>query len=94
MKLTLEEAVLQILDSFEKGDYFDSHTVINILLSKPEYRLAYMEGYSQDSNINQYHAKIATLIRHSKKVEPVGNENAKSFCIYGSLTKNQLWQKS
>lgn len=92
--MTLEEAVLQILDSFDKGDYFDSHTVINILLANPEYRIAYMKGYSQDSNINQYHAKIATLIRHSKKVEPVGNENAKSFCIYGNLTKNQLWQKS
>lgn len=92
--MIIEEAVLQILDSFDKGDYFDSHTVINILLANPEYRIAYMKGYSQDSNINQYHAKIATLIRHSKKVEPVGNENAKSFCIYGNLTKNQLWQKS
>lgn len=92
--MTLEESVLQILDLFDKDEYFDSHTVINILLSKPEYRLAYMKGYSEDSDINQYHAKIATLIRFSNKVKPVGNANAKSLCVYGNLTKNQLWQKS
>lgn len=39
--MDLEECIKAILNEFNSGDYFDSHTVINELTAKKEYHAAY-----------------------------------------------------
>jgi hypothetical protein len=90
--MTLEASVLEILGSFKKGDYFDSHTVINTLLANSDYHLAYLCGYSKNDSVAQYHGKIAELIGKSGLANKIGI--AKSHTIYGDLSDNKLWQKN
>jgi hypothetical protein len=89
--MTLEQAVMEILTNFIAGDYFDSHTVINALLAKPEYHLAYLRGYSPNSSVAQYHGNIAKIIGANNVAKPIGK--AKTHTIYGDLSDNMLWQK-
>lgn len=93
--MTLKECVEEIIEKrFLKDDYFDSHTIINIILSIPEYRLIYMKEYSSDCDLKQHHAKIANCIRFSSFVKSIGDKNSKSFNVFGVLSENQLWQKN
>ncbi|AEJ19890.1 hypothetical protein [Gracilinema caldarium] len=89
--MDLEQCILEIVNSFTKGDYFDSHTVINTLIAKPEYHLAYLRGYTQNSSVAQYHGNIAKMIGATNLVDQLGT--AKSHTIYGDLSANMLWQK-
>ena len=89
--MTLEECIAEILENFVSGDYFDSHTVINALLAKPEYHLAYLRGYSPKSSVAQYHGNIAQMIGINNRARPIGR--AKTHTIYGDLSDNTLWQK-
>jgi hypothetical protein len=90
--MTLEQAVAEILTNFMAGDYFDSHTVIDALLAKPEYHLAYLRGYSHNSSVAQYHGNIAKIIGAKNAAKPIGK--AKTHTIYGGLSDNTLWQKN
>jgi len=89
--MDLEQCVLEIINNFSSGDYFDSHTVINTLIAKPEYHLAYLRGYSPNSSVAQYHGNIAKLIGSINLTRQIGT--AKSHTIYGDLSANMLWQK-
>jgi hypothetical protein len=88
--MTLEQAVTEILTNFAVDDYFDSHTVINALLAKPEYHLAYLRGYSPNSSVAQYHGNIARIICASNVAKPIGQ--ARTHTIYGDLSDNMLWK--
>jgi hypothetical protein len=90
--MTLEQCVAEILESFAAGDYFDSHTVINALLARPAYHLAYLRGYSPDSSVAQYHGNIAKMIGTNNKAHQIGT--AKTQTLYGDLSDNMLWQKT
>jgi len=90
--MTLEECVREILSNFKPGDYFDSHTVINTLLAKPDYHLAYLRGYSRNSTVAQFHGNIAKMIGINKDASQIGI--AKTHTIYGDLSVNTLWQKN
>ncbi|MDR1096321.1 MAG: hypothetical protein LBL31_08015 [Spirochaetaceae bacterium] len=90
--MTLEQAVTEILTNFMAGDYFDSHTVIDALLAKPKYHLAYLQGYSPNSSVAQYHGNIAKIIGAKNVARQIGN--AKTHTIYGDLSDNMLWQKT
>jgi len=89
--MNLEESIIDILESFVSGEYFDSHSVINALLAKPEYHLAYLRGYSDNMTVAQYHGRIAQIIRDRGIVHYIGK--ARSHTIYGDLSENALWQK-
>jgi hypothetical protein len=90
--MNLKECVAKILENFAAGDYFDSHTVIDALLTRPEYHLEYLRGYSRDSSVAQYHGNIAKMIGANEKVRPIGT--AKTHSLYGDLSDNKLWQKT
>jgi hypothetical protein len=89
--MTLEQCIEEILGQFASGDYFDSHTVINELLRKPNYHLAYLRDYSPDSTVAQYHGNIAKMIGIKKSARQIGT--SKTHTIYGDLSDNMLWQK-
>ena len=89
--MSLEECIREILSSIKSGDYFDSHVIINELITKPKYHIVYLQEYSPNSNINQFHGKIAKLIGKTDLV--VSKGNSKSHTIYGDISDNELWQK-
>ncbi len=90
--MDLEKCVAEILKKFSTADYFDSHTVINELLAKPEYHLAYLRGYSPESTIAQYHGRIARMIGANNTAIQIGS--AKTHTIFGVISDNMLWKKS
>lgn len=42
--MTLNKAIQEILNKFSAGDLFDSHTVIEELITNREYYLAYLKN--------------------------------------------------
>lgn len=50
--MTLSESINEILSSFTSNDLFDSHTIINELITKPEYHLAYLREYPENCTVN------------------------------------------
>lgn len=95
--MELKEAISKIInDNFSKGDYFDSHAVINELLKK-EYHQVYLNNYPKGSEVKTYHSQIAQKIGESRLAEKV-KINAEdvliyTHTIYGELNKNHLWKR-
>ena len=83
-------------ENLKKGDYFDSHTIINELISK-EFHQIYLNNFPAGFTIGQYHGKIAKIIEESKLAEKVQFEGKdiliKSHTIYGEIKQNHLWKK-
>jgi hypothetical protein len=92
LDMTLEQSIAEILEGFATGDYFDSHTVINALLAKPNYHTAYLRGYSPNCTVAQYHGNIGKMIGATNRARSIGT--AKTQTIYGDLSDNRLWQKT
>lgn len=89
--MNLEECIREILDSFKSGDYFDSHVIINELITKQKYHIVYLREYSSNCSINQFHGIIAKNIGKINSIHSVGR--SKSHTIYGDISENELWQK-
>ncbi|MDE7140326.1 MAG: hypothetical protein K2O09_06200 [Treponemataceae bacterium] len=90
--MELKECIKAILDEFNPGDYFDSHTVINELIANKDYHIAYLKEYSEKCTVAQYHGKIAKMIGSFDCIQDT-SLSAKSHTIYGDITSNELWQK-
>jgi hypothetical protein len=92
--MNLTACITKILAQFQKGDYFDSHTVINELLKNKGYHLAYLQGYSASNatEVYQYHSDIAKMIGASGLATKTGT--VKTHTIYGNLSENALWQRN
>ena len=95
--MTLKDCVQEIITAnFVSGNYFDSHTVINMLLQKPEYHLCYLKEFHENyanCNISQFHGHIATdMIKTIPNVESA-EVSVYTLNIYGGKpTKNELWK--
>ncbi len=70
--MSLVEAINSIISSFSSNDLFDSHTIINELITKPDYHLAYLRGYPENCTVNQYHGQIAKIICNIPSVKSFG----------------------
>ena len=70
--MTLSESINEILSSFTSNDLFDSHTIINELITKPEYHLAYLREYPENCTVNQYHGQIAKTISNIPNIKSFG----------------------
>ena len=95
LKDCIEEIIKQ---NFSSGDYFDSHTIINLVLQEPKYHLAYLQEFHNkysNCDVAQFHGMIAKNLIGTLKaiVEPVSG-SAVTLNIYGGKpTKNGLWQR-
>lgn len=92
--MNLEQCVENIIKEIKSGIYFDSHAVINELISKPDYHNEYLKKYreyDESLKVNLYHGQIAQMIGRCASVKPAGR--AISHTIYGDLIENELWQK-
>lgn len=91
--MELKDCIKAILDEFKPGDYFDSHTVINELITNKDYHIVYLQGYNKNYTVvAQYHSEISRMIGTFDCVESI-SASAKSHTIYGKISENKLWQK-
>ena len=90
--MTLKDAIQKTTDSFSTGDLFDSHTIINELIKNPEYHLAYLQEYSSNCTVAQYHGLISQKIGSISGIESFGHK-IKTHTIYGDISENELWKK-
>lgn len=90
--MSLVEAINSIISSFSSNDLFDSHTIINELITKPDYHLAYLREYPENCTVNQYHGQIAKIICNIPSVKSFGTK-IKTHTIYGDISENEVWQK-
>ena len=90
--MSLVEAINSIISIFSSNDLFDSHTIINELITKPDYHLAYLRGYPENCTVNQYHGQIAKIICNIPSVKSFGIK-IKTHTIYGDISENEVWQK-
>lgn len=84
LKNCIEEIIEQ---NFSSGDYFDPHTIINLVLQEPKYHLAYLQEFHNkysNCDIAQFHGMIAQNLIDTLKtlVKPVSN-SAVTLNIYG-----------
>ena len=90
--MSLVEAINSIISSFSPNNLFDSHTIINELITKPDYHLAYLREYPENCTVNQYHGQIAKIICNIPSVKSFGIR-IKTHTIYGDISENEVWQK-
>lgn len=91
--MTLTQCIDQIIkENFRKDDFFDSHAVINELLKDSEYHKAYLDEYSKNLTVAQWHGMIAQMIGESDLVKKC-DMKIKTHTIYGELSENQVWQR-
>ena len=90
--MSLVEAINSIISSFSSNDLFDSHTIINELITKPDYHLVYLREYPENCTVNQYHGQIAKIICNIPSVKSFGIK-IKTHTIYGDISENEVWQK-
>ena len=90
--MSLVEAINSIISSFSSNDLFDSHTIINELITRPDYHLAYLREYPENCTVNQYHGQIAKIICNIPSVKSFGIK-IKTHTIYGDISENEVWQK-
>jgi len=90
--MNLNKAINEILNSFTSNDLFDSHTIINELITTPDYHLAYLHEYPENCTVNQYHGQIAKMIGNITGVKSYGIK-IKTHTIYGDISENEVWQK-
>ena len=90
--MSLVEAINSIISSFSSNDLFDSHTIINELITKPDYHPSYLREYPENCTVNQYHGQIAKIICNIPSVKSFGIK-IKTHTIYGDISENEVWQK-
>ncbi|MBQ9281418.1 MAG: hypothetical protein IJ207_04375 [Treponema sp.] len=97
--MSLEDCIKEIIEkNFSSGDYFDSHTILSMILQNPDYHLAYLQKFHEkysNCTVAQFHGQIARNMIGglSDKVRAI-SDSAVTLNIYGGKpTKNELWQK-
>jgi hypothetical protein len=85
----LEKAIREIIESIKPGWYFDSHTVIFLLLQ--EHSDEYLSGAEGYTSTELYHSEISKIVQsNSDLVEDTGKE-ACSKNIRDNFTECRLW---
>jgi len=89
--LTLKEAIREIIQSIKSGYYFDSHTVILLLLQK--YHDTYLLGSKKHSTTELYHAAISKMVKaNDDLVEDIGEAYSKN--VLDNFNECHLWKRT
>jgi len=87
---TLNEAIGKIIESIDQNCYFDSHTVILLLLQK--YHDTYLSGFGNYTTTELYHAAISKMVKaNSDLVEDIGEAYSKN--VLDNFSKCHLWKR-
>ena len=84
----LEKTVRKIINSIEPGCYFDTHTVILLLLQKNHDE--YLLGAGNHASTKPYHSTISKII---KKNDDLAEEAGKSYSknVLDHFSECHLW---
>jgi len=86
----LREATREIIVSIGQGLYFDTHTVILLLLQK--YHDTYLLGFGSHSTTELYHAAISNMVKsNGDLVEDIGEAFSKN--VLDNFSNCHLWRR-
>jgi len=86
----LKETIRKIIKSIKQGYYFDSHTVILLLLQKHHDK--YLLGSKRHKTTELYHAAISKMIKsNSDFVEDIGEAFSKN--VLDNFNECHLWRR-
>jgi len=86
----LKEAIREIIASIGQDLYFDSHTVILMLLQK--YHDTYLSGFGSYSTTELYHAAISNMVKsNGDLVEDIGEAFSKN--VLDNFSNCHLWRR-
>ena len=90
--MELKDCIEQVLSRFEKGDIFDSHTVIQEIRNDKNMNEVYMHCFPERFTIEQYHSFLSQEIGKRDDVKKL-DFKIKTHTIYGKIEPNQAWEK-
>ena len=86
----LKEATREIIESIGQGYYFDTHTVILLLLQ--EHHDTYLSGFGSNTTTELYHAAISGMVKsNGDLVEDIGEAFSKN--VLDNFSKCHLWRR-
>jgi len=87
---TLKEAIRKVIEPIGKGYFFDSHTVILLLLQNCHDE--YLSGFGNHSTTELYHAAISTMVKsNSDLAEDIGESFSKN--VLDNFSECHLWRR-
>ena len=88
--MELKETIRGIIESIGRGCYFDTHTVILLLLQK--HHDTYLSGFGSYSTTELYHAAIGGMVKsNGDLVEDIGETFSKN--VLDNFSKCHLWRR-
>jgi len=86
----LEKAIRKIIQSIELGYYFDTHTVISLLLQK--HHDVYLLGSKNYTSTRLYHAAISNMVKSNKDlIKDIGKAFSKN--VHDNFNECHLWKR-
>jgi hypothetical protein len=86
----LKKATREIIVSIGQGYYFDTHTVILLLLQK--YHDTYLSGFGNYTTTELYHAAISSMVKaNGDLVEDIGEAFSKN--VLDNFSVCHLWRR-
>ena len=87
----LKEAIREVIEQIKQGYYFDTHTVILMLLQK--YHDEYLSGFGSHKTTELYHAAISNMVKsNSDLVEDIGEAFSKN--VHDNFNECHLWRRT
>jgi len=86
----LEKEIKKIIRSIESGYYFDTHTVILLLLQN--HHDIYLSGFENYKTTKLYHAAISKMVKsNGDLVEDIGESFSKN--VLDNFSECHLWKR-
>jgi len=86
----LKEVIRKIIKSIKRDYYFDSHTVILLLLKKHHDK--YLLGFKRHKTTELYHAAISKMVKSNNDlVEDIGEAFSKN--VLDNFNECHLWRR-
>jgi len=86
----LKDAIRGIIEQrIKQGYYFDSHTVISLLLQ--EHHDTYLLGFGSYTSTELYHSAISRMVKDSNLVDDIGESFSKN--VLDNFSECHLWKR-
>ena len=87
----LKDAIREIIEQrIKQGYYFDTHTVISLLLQ--EHHDTYLLGFGNHTATDLYHAAISNMVKQTSLVEDIGESFSKN--VLDNFNECHLWKRT
>jgi hypothetical protein len=87
----LKDAIRKIIKSIKRGYYFDSHTVILMLLQK--HHDTYLLGSKRHKTTDLYHSAISRMVKGNKDLVEDSKGESFSKNVHDNFNECHLWKR-